>query len=257
MDCSMPGLPVPHNLLGFAQVHVHRVGNDIQPSHPLSSPSPPAFNLSQHQGLFQRVSSLCQVAKVLELQLQHQSFQWRFRKNWPVWSPCCPRDFQESSPAPQFKSTVHVLFQNTTLKWNIFNIQFNVVLVLLNPNTFVMLWKNPNKLFGQSFLMNPSLYPKGRNRPSAVASLSEARLSGPTLELLTVGLYFNKTSRWFRGTEKCEKLSSRLGRSEHGKSIIIKGFLFISLPHHIRTLHLSLNYSKRWVMLSMNFTSRK
>ena len=63
----------------FAQTHVHWVGDAIQPSHPLSSPSPPAFNLSQHQGLFQGVGSLHQVAKVLELQLQHQSSQWIFR----------------------------------------------------------------------------------------------------------------------------------------------------------------------------------
>ena len=79
MDCSTPGLPLLHYLLEFPQTHVHRVGDVIQPSHPLSSPSPPAPNLSQHQGLFQWVSSLHQVAKVLELQLQHQSFQWIFR----------------------------------------------------------------------------------------------------------------------------------------------------------------------------------
>ena len=72
-------------------------------------PSPPSFSLSQHQGLFQWVSSLHQMAKVLELQLQHQSFQWIFRtdflQDWLVWSPCSPRDSQESSPTPQFKST--------------------------------------------------------------------------------------------------------------------------------------------------------
>ena len=73
------GFPVHHQLLELAQTHAHWVGDAIQPSHPLSSPSPPAFNLSQHQGLFQWVSSLHQVAKVLELQLQHQSFQWIFR----------------------------------------------------------------------------------------------------------------------------------------------------------------------------------
>ena len=76
MDCSMPGLPVHHQLLGFTQTHVHWVGDAIQPSHPLLSPSSPAFNLSQHQGLFQWVSSSHQVAKVLECQLQHQPFQW-------------------------------------------------------------------------------------------------------------------------------------------------------------------------------------
>ena len=73
MDCSMPGLPVHHQLLEPTQTH--RVGDAIQPSHPLSSPSPAAFNLSQHQGLFKRVSSSYQVAKVLGFQLQHQSFQ--------------------------------------------------------------------------------------------------------------------------------------------------------------------------------------
>ena len=75
-DCSTPGLPVHHQLPEFTQTHVHLVSDAIQPSHPLLSPSPPAFNLSQHQGLFKWVSSLHQVAKVLEFQLQHQSFQW-------------------------------------------------------------------------------------------------------------------------------------------------------------------------------------
>ena len=78
MDCSMPGFPVLHHLLELAQTQVHWVGDAIQLSHPLSSPSP-ALNLSQHQGLFQWVSSLHQVAKVLEFQLQYQSFQWIFR----------------------------------------------------------------------------------------------------------------------------------------------------------------------------------
>ena len=80
MNHSTPGLPVHHQLPEFTQTHVHRVGDAIQPSHPLSSPSP-AFNLSQHQGLFKWVSSLHQVAKVLEFQLQHQSFQWTPRTN--------------------------------------------------------------------------------------------------------------------------------------------------------------------------------
>ena len=80
MDCSTPGLPVYHQLPELTQTHVHQVSDAIQPSHPLSSPSPPAFNLSQHQGLFQWVSSSYQVAKVLEL--QHQSFQWIFRDDF-------------------------------------------------------------------------------------------------------------------------------------------------------------------------------
>ena len=76
MDCSMPGLFVHHQLLEFTQTRVHWIGDAIQTSHPLSSPSSPAFNLSQHQSLFQWVSSSHQVAKILEFQLQHQSFQW-------------------------------------------------------------------------------------------------------------------------------------------------------------------------------------
>ena len=81
MNCSTPGLPVHHQLLEFTQIHVHWIGDAIQLSHPLSSPSPPALNLSQHQGLFKWVSSSHQVTKVLEFQLQHQSFQWTFRTN--------------------------------------------------------------------------------------------------------------------------------------------------------------------------------
>ena len=76
MNSSMPDLPVHHKLQEFTQTHAHRVGDAIQPSHPLSSLSPPAPNPSQHQGLFQWVNSLHDVAKVLGFQLQHQSFQW-------------------------------------------------------------------------------------------------------------------------------------------------------------------------------------
>ena len=108
MDYSTPGLPVHHQLLEFAQTHVHWVSDAIQPSHPLSSPSPSALNLSQHQGLFQWVGSLHQVAKalssnlsqhqglfqwvgsshqvakVLELRHQYHSFQWIFRVEFPL-----------------------------------------------------------------------------------------------------------------------------------------------------------------------------
>ena len=76
MNRSTPGLPVHHELPESTQTHVHRVSDAIQPSHPLSSPSPPAPNPSQHQGLFQWINSSHEVAKVLEFQLQHQSFQW-------------------------------------------------------------------------------------------------------------------------------------------------------------------------------------
>ena len=108
MDCSTPGFPVHHQLPEFAQTHVHQGSDAIQPPHYLSFPSPPAFNLSQHQGLFQWVSSSHQVAKVLELQLQHQSFQWIFRTDFLldglVGSPCSPRNSQGSSPTLHFKT---------------------------------------------------------------------------------------------------------------------------------------------------------
>ena len=108
MNCSTPGLSVHHQLLEFIQTHVHRLGDAIQLSHPLSSPSPPAPNPSQHQGLFQWVNSSHEVVKILEFQLQHQSFQWTPRtdliQNGLVGSPCSPRESQESFPTPQFKS---------------------------------------------------------------------------------------------------------------------------------------------------------
>ena len=99
--------PCPSPTPEFTQTHVHWVSDAIQPSHPLSFPSP-ALNLSQHQGLFKWGSSSHQVAKVLEFQLQHQSFQWTSRTDLLydglVGSPYSPRDSQEPSPTPQFKS---------------------------------------------------------------------------------------------------------------------------------------------------------
>ena len=107
MDCSRPGFSVHHQLLEIAQTHVHRVSDSIQ-IYPLSSPSPPVFNISQHQSLFQGFSSSDQVTKVLELQLQHHSFQWisrvDFLQDWLVWSPCFPRDCQESTSTLQLKN---------------------------------------------------------------------------------------------------------------------------------------------------------
>ena len=86
MNRSMPGLPVHHQLLESTQIHVHRVDDAIQPSYPLSSPSPPALNLSQYQGLFQWVSCLYQVAKVLEFQPQispsNEHPRLIFRMDW-------------------------------------------------------------------------------------------------------------------------------------------------------------------------------
>ena len=107
MDCSMPGFHVPHHLLEFAQVHVHWIGDAIRPSHP---PFSSCSQFSQHQDLFQKVSSLHQMARVLEFQLRHQSFQWIFRIDflwdWLVWSPWWPRDSQASYPAPQSKVSI-------------------------------------------------------------------------------------------------------------------------------------------------------
>ena len=99
MDYSTPGFPVFHHLPKFSQVHVHSISDAIQPS--------PLFCLQsfQQQGLFQLVSYSHQMTEILEL--QHQSFQHVFKvyfpEDWLVWSPCCPRDFQESSPALQFE----------------------------------------------------------------------------------------------------------------------------------------------------------
>ena len=108
MNCSTPGLPVHHQLPESTQTHVHWVSDAIQPSHTLSSPSPAAPNPSQHQSLFQWISSSHQVAKVLKFQPQHQSFQLTPRTHLLsgglLGSPRSPRDSQESSLTPQFKS---------------------------------------------------------------------------------------------------------------------------------------------------------
>ena len=108
MDCSMPGLPVHYHLPEFIQTHVHWVDDALQSSHPLSSPSPPAFNLSQHQVFASESVLRIRWPKYWEFQLQHQSFQWIPRadllNNGLIGSPCSPRDSQDSSPTPQFKN---------------------------------------------------------------------------------------------------------------------------------------------------------
>ena len=107
MNCSTPGLPVHHHLPEFTQPHVHWVSDAIQPSHPLSSPSP-AINLSQHQGLFKWVRSSHRVAKVLEFQLHCPSNEQpgliSFRIEWTGWISLQSKDSQESSSTPHFKS---------------------------------------------------------------------------------------------------------------------------------------------------------
>ena len=108
MNHRMPGLPVHHQTPESTQTHVHWVGDAIQPSHPLSSPLLPPSIFPSIRVFFRWGSSSHQVAKVLEFQPQHQSFQWTSRTdllyNGLVGSPCSPRNSQESSPTPQFKS---------------------------------------------------------------------------------------------------------------------------------------------------------
>ena len=107
MDCSVSGLPVPHHLPEFAQVHVHCIGDGIQPSHPLTPSSPSAVSLFQHQGLFQWVVCLSQMTKILELQL-HISPSSEYSRLISLkidWF-----DFQESSPAPQLEGINSLAF---------------------------------------------------------------------------------------------------------------------------------------------------
>ena len=136
MDCSTPVFPVHHQLPEFTQTHVHWVNDASQPSHPLSSPSPPTFNLSQHQGLFKWVSSLHQVDKLLTFQLQHQSFQWIFRTDflwyWLVGSPC-----RQGTPTSQSKSINSVVF---TL---IYGPTCLILEKAMAPHSSTLAWKIP------------------------------------------------------------------------------------------------------------------
>ena len=98
MNRSTPGFPVHHKLPEFTQTHAHWVGDAIQPSHPLSSPSAPAPNPTQHQGLFQWLNSSHEVAEVLEFQLQHQSFQWTPRTDSPKTNHCGDKSLFSNRP---------------------------------------------------------------------------------------------------------------------------------------------------------------
>ena len=143
--------PVLHQLPEFVQTHVHWVGDASQPSHPVSSLSPPAFNLSQHQGLFQSVSCLHQVAKVLEFQLQHQLFQWIFRVDflsyWLVWSPCCSRESLESSPAPQFES----ISSDASLGSAFFRVQLSHPYMTTGKTIALTIWTFVSKVVVSAF----------------------------------------------------------------------------------------------------------
>jgi len=123
MDCSTPGFPVLHHLPEFAQTHVHWVCDATQPSHPLSSPFPPAFNLSA-SGFFPMSWLFASEAKGLELQLQHQSFQWIFSVDflfdWLIWS-CSPVKMKVTLLCPalcnRMNDTVHGILQARILEW--------------------------------------------------------------------------------------------------------------------------------------------
>ena len=172
--------PFPSQLPEFTQTQDHWVGDAIQPSHLLLSSSPPAFNLSQHQAVFQRVSCLHQVGKVLKFQLQHQSFKWIFRTDFLqdelVASPCSPRDSQVSSPTLQFKSinslalwflysptltSIHERKEKWKWKWSrvwLFATPWTVASRLLCP------WDSPGKSgVGCHFLLKGIFLTQGSN----------------------------------------------------------------------------------------------
>ena len=154
MNRSTPGLSVHYQFRESTQTHVHWVGDAIQSSHPLSSPSPPALNLSQHQGLFQWVSSYHQVAKVLDFQLQYQSFKLTPRtdllQDRLVGSPCSSRDSQEFSPPPQFKS-INSLSLSFPYSPTLTSTQDHWKTIALTRRTFV------DKVMSLLFNMLPSL----------------------------------------------------------------------------------------------------
>ena len=135
MNHSTPGLPVHHHLPEFTQTHVHRVCDAIQPSHPRSSPSPPAHNPSQHQSLFQWVNSSHEVAKVLEFQLHHHSLQRNPRadllQNGLVGSPCSPRDSQANIIPKGKKLEVFHIRSRTRQIGSFSSLLFNIVLEVL------------------------------------------------------------------------------------------------------------------------------
>ena len=156
MDCSTPGFPV-HQLLELTQTHVHWVSDAIQPSHPLSSPSPPAFNLSQHQGLFQWVNSSNQVAKVLEFQLQHQSFQWIFRISFRI-------DWFDLLAVPPLKSLLQHHGSKTSILGTLYGLLYGPSLWFSSPWTVwkAYSWVTLFNVLCQCSVMSDSLQPHGQ-----------------------------------------------------------------------------------------------
>ena len=141
MDYNMPDFPVLHHLPEFAHTHVHWVGDAIQLSHPLLSPSPPVFNLPQHGGSLPMSWLFASGGPSIGVSVQHQSFQWIFRvdflQDWLVWSPCCPRDSQESSPA----SVSTIIF--SVLSLSIF-VSYHLSLVFTGLIDMCLWWKPPH-----------------------------------------------------------------------------------------------------------------
>ena len=150
MDCSTPGFPVHHQLLGLTQTHVHWVGDAIQLSHSLLSAFPPTFNLSQHQGLFQWVGSSHQVAKVLEFQLQHQFFQWIIRIDflwdWLVWSLCGPRDLK--SLLQHYSSKASIIWCSA-----FFMVQLSHPYITTGKTVYLTIWTFMGKVMSLLFNM--------------------------------------------------------------------------------------------------------
>ena len=145
MDCSTPGLPVHHQLPESTQTHVHWVSDATQPSHPLSSPSPTAFNLSQHQGLSNESVLCIKWPKYWSFNFSispsnEYSGLISFRMDWLDGSPCCPRDSQESSPTPQFKSISSLVlsFLYTLLYFILSYTLLNNKFKLIEENFFFM-----------------------------------------------------------------------------------------------------------------------
>ena len=150
MDCSSLSFPVYHQQLELTQTHVHRVGDAIQPSHPLSSPSLPAFSLSQHQGVFQWVSSSHQVAEVLEFQLQHQSFQWIFSVSFRIdWFDLLV-----------VQETLKSLLQHHSLKTlvlqssSFFMVQLSHLYMTTGKTTAMIIWTFVSKVTKVTLLFN-------------------------------------------------------------------------------------------------------
>ena len=251
MDCSLPVLPVHHQLPEFTQTHVPQVGEAIQPSHSLSSPSPPTFNLSQHQGILKWLSSSHQGAKVLDFQPQHQSFQWIFRfdflYDWQVWFPCSPRDSQESSPMPQFKSIISsalsflygpVLFPCMTTgktialtRWNFVG---KVMFLFFNMlSRLIITFLSRSKCLLISWLQSPSAV---NSEPQKIKSVSVSIVSpsichevmGPDATILVFWmLSFKSTFSLFSFTFIKRLCSSSLSAIRVMSSAYLKLFIFV------------------------------